>query len=95
MKIRLLLLALFVSPLAISAQEYTWKADIMDGSRTGCTAPSKDNVSETIGYFEKGKYVAPNGKVFPKNSSVARTAKSLIEAQPSMAAVKELVGYSP
>jgi 2',3'-cyclic-nucleotide 2'-phosphodiesterase (5'-nucleotidase family) len=67
----------------------------MDGSRTGCTAPSKDNVTETLGYFEKGKYVAPNGKVFPKNSSTARTAKALLDAQPAMSVVKEVVGYSP
>ena len=95
MKIRLLLLTLCLSAAALSAQDYDWKADVMDGSRTGCTTPSKDNVSETLGHFEKGKYVAPNGRVFPRKSSVARTAKALLDAQPSMAAVKEVVGYSP
>lgn len=95
MKLRLLLLTLCLSAAAVSAQDYSWKADVMDGSRTGCTTPSKDNVSETLGHLEKGKYVAPNGKVFPKNSSTAMTAKALLEAQPAMAVVKEVVGYSP
>ena len=95
MKIRLLLLTLCLSAAAMSAQDYSWKSDIMDGSRTGCTTPSKDNVSETLGYFEKGKYVAPNGKIFPKNSSTARTARALLDAQPAMAVVKEVVGFSP
>lgn len=95
MKIRLSLLTLCLSAVALSAQEYSWKSDVMDGSRAGCMAPSKDNVSETLGYFEKGKYVAPNGKVFPKNSSTAMTAKALLDAQPAMAVVKEVVGYSP
>ena len=95
MKIRLLLLTLCLSAAAMSAQDYSWKSDIMDGSRTGCTTPSKDNVSETLGYFEKGKYVAPNGRVFPKNSSTARTARALLDAQPAMAVVKEVVGFSP
>ena len=95
MKIRLLLLTLCLSAAALSAQDYDWKADVMDGSRTGCTTPSKDNVSETLGHFEKGKYVAPNGRVFSKKSSVARTAKALLDAQPAMAVVKEVVGYSP
>lgn len=95
MKIRLSLLTLCLSAVTLSAQDYSWKTDVMDGSRTGCTAPSKDNVTETLGYFEKGKYVAPNGKVFPKNSSTARTAKALLDAQPAMSVVKEVVGYSP
>ena len=68
MKIRLLLLTLCLSAAALSAQDYDWKADVMDGSRTGCTTPSKDNVSETLGHFEKGKYVAPNGREFPRKS---------------------------
>lgn len=95
MKIRLLFLFLCLSAVALSAQDYAWKADVMDGSRTGCTTPSKDNVSEALGHFEKGNYVAPNGRIFKGSSSTAKAAKAVIDAQPAMAVVKEVVGYSP
>ncbi len=96
-------LKLFISclmPLVMGAasawgQEYEWDIVEMDGSRTGCVSPAKDNVREALGHFEKGRYVAPDGKVYRRNSSVARTAKIVIDAQPEMARVKEVIGYSP
>ena len=66
----------------------------MDASRTGCTTPSADNVEAAIGYFKGGKYVAPNGKVYGRNSIVAKTARAVLDAQPAMARVKEVVAYS-
>ena len=44
----------------LSAQEYSWKSVPVDGSRTGCISPSKDNVREALGYFKGGKYIAPD-----------------------------------
>ncbi len=76
------------------AQDFEWKTVPMDGSRTGCFSPSKDNVDEAVGRFDKGKYIAPNGKAFKKNSSVARTAKIVLDAQPKMARVKDVIAYS-
>lgn len=67
----------------------------MDGSRTGCVSPAKDNVSETIGIFKGGKYIAPDGTVYKKNSSTARTARAVLAAQPKMARVKDVIGHSP
>ena len=55
---------LCLSVLQLSAQDYTWKAGKIDGSRTGCSVPSKNNISEAVGYFERGTYVAPNGHKF-------------------------------
>ena len=66
----------------------------MDGSRTGTASPSKDNVSETVGTFKGCKYIAPNGKTFRKRSTVGRTARIVLDAQPAMARVKDVIGYS-
>ncbi len=78
----------------LSAQEYDWKPVPMDASRTGCISPSKDNVREALGYFKGGKYIAPNGSVYKRNSAVARTARVVLDAQPEMARVKDVIGHS-
>ncbi|MBR1576452.1 MAG: 5'-nucleotidase C-terminal domain-containing protein [Bacteroidales bacterium] len=70
-----------------------WKAAKIDGHRTGVTAPSKDNVKTAIGTVEKGVYTAPNGRVFKKGATPA-VARLMIDAQPAMAPVKEVLGYS-
>lgn len=94
MKKYLFVLTIFLSA-AMSAQTYSWKAVTMDGSRSGCTTPMADNVKQALGQMEQSGYVAPNGKVFTKKSATAQTAKIVIDAQPTMARVKEVVGYSP
>ena len=78
----------------VSAQEYHWKHVEMDGSRTGCIAPSKDNVPEAVGVFKGGKYIAPNGKVYGRRSIVGKTARVVLDAQPAMARVKDVIGRS-
>ena len=76
------------------AQDYSWEAVQMDGSMTGCISPSKDNVPEALGTFKGGKYIAPDGKVYKRNSIVARTARTVMDAQPKMARVKDVIGHS-
>lgn len=66
----------------------------MDGSRTHCVSPSKDNVAESLGTFKGGKYIAPDGTVHRRNSATARTARIVLDAQPKMARVKDVIGYS-
>lgn len=85
---------LLAMALVASAQEYEWEAVELDGSLTGVVSPSKDNVAETTGYFEGRHYVAPNGTTFRKNSIVGKTARAVIDAQPAMARVKDVIGYS-
>lgn len=94
MKKYLLVLAVFLSSV-LSAQEYTWKAVKMDASRTGCITPMGDNLNKAIGEFEGSNYVAPNGRNFRKKSTTAQVAQLVLDAQPVMAKVKEVVGYSP
>ena len=79
---------------SVFGQEYRWETVDMDGSRSGCVSPSKDNVTEAVGRFEGKRYIAPDGRVYKKNSSVARTARAVIDAQPKMARVKDVIAYS-
>ena len=85
---------LVVATAAMTAQEYKWSYAEVDGSRTGCTTPSKDNVAQAIGTFEGSTYVAPNGTRHRKSSSAAKTAKVVLAAQAPMARVKDVVAYS-
>lgn len=94
MKKYIFIFALLLSA-TLNAQEYTWKAVKMDASRTGCITPMGDNLKEAIGVFEGGNYIAPNGKKFNKKSATAQVAQFVYDAQPVMAKVKEVVGYSP
>lgn len=88
------LLSVLLCCSAMNAQTYTWERTIMDGSRTGCVTPSKNNVPETIGTIEKGKYVSPNGNTHGRNSAAAKTAKVVLDAQDEMARVKDVIAYS-
>ena len=80
----------------VFAQDFNmkWERVHMDGSRTGATAPDADNVRQALGEVRDGVYYAPNGKVF-KEGAVVKAAELLIAAQPQMAYVKEVIGYSP
>jgi 2',3'-cyclic-nucleotide 2'-phosphodiesterase (5'-nucleotidase family) len=94
MKEKFVIMILCLSVLQLSAQDYTWKAGKIDGSRTGCSVPSKNNISEAVGYFERGTYVAPNGLKFKKNTTTAKTAEVVIGAQPAMERVKDVIAQS-
>lgn len=94
MKRILTILAAMSIAFGLSAQEYSWKAVSMDGSRTGTRYASPQDIDESIGKIEKGAYVAPNGSKFKKRSDVAKVASLVMDAQPAMAAKKEIIGYS-
>lgn len=94
MKKLAVIVAVALAALQVQAQEYRWKHSLMDGSRTGCEAPAKDNVDEALGTFKGGRYIAPNGKTYRKNTIVGRTARIVKDAQPAMARVKDVIGYS-
>ncbi len=97
MKLKFLLISAVVvlGTVGAKGQEYEWKGVEMKGERTGCVSPSKDNVAEAVGTFRGCKYLAPNGKAYSKRSIVGKTAKIVLDAQPKMARVKDVIGYSP
>ena len=71
-----------------------WSRTSMDGSRTGCVTPSADNVPEALGRMKGKTYFAPCGKTY-KGGTAAAVASVVLDAQPVMAQVKEVVGHSP
>ena len=92
MKRLLTMVAALSFAVGLSAQEYTWKAVKMDGSRAGCRYAMQDDLDEAIGTIKKGKYVAPNGAKFKKNSDVAKVAALVLDAQPAMSQKKQVIG---
>lgn len=90
-----LIIAMALCGVGAVGQEYEWKHVEMDGSRTGTASPSKDNVSQTVGTFKGCRYIAPNGKTYRKRSAVGKAARIVLDAQPAMARVKDVIGYSP
>lgn len=89
-----LIAGLILSCFVAMGQDYEWEAASMDGSRTGTMSPSKNNVAEALGEFKGGKYIAPNGRTYRKRSIVGKTASIVMAAQPEMARVKDVIGYS-
>lgn len=64
----------------------------MDGSRTGVTASTADNVEEALGTIRGRTYHAPNGRKF--RGTTSKVARILIGVQPAMADVKKVIAYS-
>lgn len=73
---------------------YSWENFVVDGHRTGVTAPTASNVDEALGVIRDGVYTAPNGNVFSACATYA-VASDMIGAQPRMADLKAPVGYAP
>ncbi|MBQ7194117.1 MAG: 5'-nucleotidase C-terminal domain-containing protein [Bacteroidales bacterium] len=80
---------LLASVCALRAQVQDWITVPMDASRTGVSIPNADNIDKAIGSVARGVYTAPNGRQF--RGSVAQVAKLMIDAQPDMAFVKEVI----
>ena len=90
-----MLTASLLAVMPAGAFGFKWKSVPVDASRTGVTCPSADNVPEAMGRMEGRKYVAPNGRVFKGRSATAKVARLMIDAQPGMASVKEVLGFCP
>ena len=69
-----------------------WKRVPMDGSRTGVVPVTAENVDTALGTFEDD-YIAPNGRHFT-DGATPEVAALLMDVQPKMAHLKEVVGHS-
>lgn len=75
---------------------YQWKDISVDASRTGVKPTNATNAKQALGYVDEEKnYYAPSGKVFEAQSSTAQLAEILIDAQPGLLHLKQVVAYAP
>ena len=72
---------------------FSWRSVPMNNTRTGCRAAAVDDVSESLGTMSGSVYVAPNGRKF-RSGCTPVVAKILLEAQPRMARLKEVIATS-
>ena len=73
---------------------FTWEKFVMDGHRTGVTAPNANNVEEALGTVDDGLYFAPNGKIYMEGC-IVDVADAMIDVQQKMRRLKEVIGYAP
>lgn len=71
-----------------------WKRFEMDGHRTGVVIASAENVREALGESDGIRYTAPNGTAF-KGGSTPAVAKLMIDIQPRMKHIKEVIAHAP
>ena len=90
-----IIIILLIGGLSLSAQKRTiiWTMDPVDGHRTGVVASNASNVEEAMGTVKGHTYYAPNGKKFRKGT-VKDAARIMLDAQPTMATVKTVIGHS-
>ena len=95
MKYTFLTAVLLCVPALLLAQgvEVSWGKDVIDGHRTGVVASNASNVEESMGSVSGRKYLAPSGRIF-RGGTVRNVARIMLEAQPAMAGVKQVIGYS-
>lgn len=92
---RLLFLAIPALLLVSCAgDQITWTRASIRGQRTGVVACNATNVAETVGTINDSVYTAPNGRTFGPQTSTYKVAKAMLDAQPKMADLKTVIGYS-
>ena len=90
---KIMALSLLVAAVSCSqGPRMEWKRVPMDGSRTGVVPVTADNVDSALGTFEDD-YIDPNGRHFA-DGATPEVAMILMDAQPRMARLKEVVGHS-
>lgn len=94
-KTKLILISAACICLLSCAPSYKWQSVCLDGSRTGCSAATVDNVPESLGTVgQDGTYVSPSGREFSPESATAKVASIVLEAQPRLASVKKVIAFS-
>ena len=91
-KAKLTVLCLLAAVSCSQGPRMEWKRVPMDGSRTGVVPVTAENVDTALGTFEDD-YIAPNGWHFTEGAT-PEVAALLMDVQPRMAHLKEVVGHS-
>ena len=91
-KAKLTALCLLAAVSCSQGPRVEWKRVPMDGSRTGVVPVTAENVDTALGTFEDD-YIAPNGRHFTEGAT-PEVAALLMDVQPKMAHLKEVVGHS-
>lgn len=86
-------LAMALTGCCCGGHSYSWEKFVMDGHRTGVTAPNAVNIPEALGTVDSLGYHAPNGQLFTEGTT-PEVARVLIASQEHMAALKQVVGFS-
>lgn len=79
--------------LKVAGMEFAWQQPAVDGRLTGVTVPGIDAFDKSIGVVSKGVYTSPNGRKFDSGSA-PKVAEIMLEHQPHMAELREVIGYS-
>ena len=85
--------AVLVTSCSQQGPRLEWKMVPMDGSRTGVVTVNSENSDTALGSFEDDAYVAPNGVRFTEGAT-PEVAAILMEAQPKVARLKQVVGHN-
>ena len=88
---------IFFAVMAANAprgEDVSWHPVKMDGHRTGTVCVTQENVDTALGVFEDDGYHAPNGTLYDEDSPVPQAAEILMEVQPRLSYLKEVVGHS-
>ena len=91
-KAKLTALCLLAAVSCSQGPRMEWKRVPMDGSRTGVVPVTAENVDTALGTFEDD-YIAPNGRHFT-DGATPEVAALLMDVQPKMGHLKEVVGHS-
>ena len=91
-KAKLTALCLLAAVSCSQGPRMEWKRVPMDGSRTGVVPVTAENVDTALGTFEDD-YIAPNGRHFTEGAT-PEVAALLMDVQPKMAHLKEVVAHS-
>ena len=73
---------------------FQWRRVAMDEHRTGAKTITGTNRDVALGTFTDSTYVTPSGVVYPASNEVAKVASLVLEAQPVMGPMKEVIGHS-
>ena len=88
-------LVIMIALAAVSCSQgprMEWKRVPMDGSLTGVVPVNAENVDTALGTFEDD-YISPNGRHFTEGAT-PEVAMLLMEVQPKMARLKQVVGHN-